>query len=374
MGSRRLCLTAAAAVLFACDIHGLSGLPPTQPASGGAASAPMPAAAAGMPASAAPVNDPTGAGGTTALVMAAPYAAGSGGSAGSMATTTAVAPTGPAGIVTDPATGELVFRTEPIELAPGAEAYTCYAASTEEDVVVDGFSKGLQTFVHHIQFNRTLLPEPDGLSECNVLFKLTWLPIFLAGNGPSELRLDEGVGHSLPQGTQLLLQLHLLNTGDQMIKQQVEVRMHKSSSPNPTPVSPWAIGSSEINLAARQAGQAQNVCTLSDPVELVAVFPHMHRLGKKIQVEVGKSTDSMKMLYARNPYDFDDQHMEKTHISLQADDVLRVTCDYMNTGDKTVTFGESTNDEMCFFAGFALGDSPGFADCPNLWDALFTLQ
>ena len=61
-------------------------------------------------------------------------------------------------------------------------------------------------------------------------------------------------------------------------------------------------------------------------------------------------------------------------VQCSSDDVLRVACDYMNTGDKTVTFGESTNDEMCFFVGFALGDSPGFADCPNLWDALFSLQ
>jgi hypothetical protein len=45
----------------------------------------------------------------------------------------------------------------------------------------------------------------------------------------------------------------------------------------------------------------------------------------------------------------------------------------MNNTDKEVGFGESSNDEMCFFVGFALGDAPTQSDCPNLWEALFTL-
>jgi hypothetical protein len=138
-------------------------------------------------------------------------------------------------------------------------------------------------------------------------------------------------------------------------------------------VAPWAIGSSQIHLAARQAGTAQNVCTMSGPVDLLAVFPHMHTLGKQLKVEVGKSIDAMQPLYVRDPFDFDDQHMEKVKISLQAGDVLRVTCSYMNPTDQEVVFGESSHDEMCFFVGFALGADPGFADCPNLWDALLTL-
>jgi hypothetical protein len=80
----------------------------------------------------------------------------------------------------------------------------------------------------------------------------------------------------------------------------------------------------------------------------------------------------MRPLYARDPFNFDDQHMEKTKIKLEAGDKIRVTCDFMtNTSDNEVGFGESTNDEMCFFVGFALGDAPAQADCPNLWEALF---
>jgi hypothetical protein len=289
------------------------------------------------------------------------------------AVTAPSAPPGPPGIAVDSASGELVFRTTALALEAGKESYTCFAATLDQDVVIDGFSKTSQPFVHHAQFIKALLPEPDGISTCNEQFKLTWLPIFLAGNGASELRFDQGVGHVLPAGTQLVLQMHLLNTSDKSVTQAMEIRMHRSTSNDPTPVSPWAIGSSQIHVPARRAGTAQNVCTMNGSASLVAVFPHMHMLGKHFKVEVGKSLDAMKPLYVRDPYDFDDQHMEKINLSLEAGDLLRVTCDYMNPTDSEVGFGESSKDEMCFFVGFALGDAPEQADCPNLWDALLTL-
>ncbi|HKP57672.1 MAG TPA: hypothetical protein VJV78_13165 [Polyangiales bacterium] len=285
----------------------------------------------------------------------------------------APAPVGPPGVRLDPATGELVFRTEPIAMEPGEESYTCFGATLEEDVVVDGFSKSSQPFVHHAQFVQAILPEPEGVSVCKEQFKLTWLPIFLAGNGPSELRFDEGVGHVLGAGTQLVLQMHLFNVSDKKQTQAMEIRMHRSKAANPTPVSPWAIGSSQIHLPARQTGKAQNVCQMTGPSELLAVFPHMHTLGKRMLIEIGKDMSSMKTLYSRDPFNFDDQRMEKVNIKLEAGDLLRVTCDYLaNPNDTEVTFGESSTEEMCFFVGF-VKDGGGQADCPNLWDALLTL-
>jgi len=293
---------------------------------------------------------------------------------GSTAMPPSVKPTGPSGLVPDPETGSVVFRTDPIVLKGFEESYTCFAVTVKEDMVIDGFSKGGQLFVHHAQFVKSLLPEPEGVSICNEQFKITWMPIFLAGNGPSELQFDEGVGHIIAAGDQLVLQMHLFNATDAPVQEPVEIRMHKSKSPHPTPVTPWAIGSSQIQIPARTAGQAQNVCTQHEPVEVLAVFPHMHQLGSKMTIEVGKSLDAMRPLYARDPFNFDDQRMEKMKLKLEAGDMLRVTCDYKtNSQDTMVGFGESSNDEMCFFVGFALGEAPAQADCPNLWDALLTL-
>lgn len=351
MSSRRLYVLPFVAAVIACggDESGPTACPVATVPAQSAAGAPAPAPAVTSPAS---TGTPT---------SAAPS-----GSA-------APAPTGPAGLAVDSTTGELVFRTSPITIGAGEEAYTCFGATLEEDMVIDGFSKTAQPYVHHAQFFEALIPEPEGVSTCKEQFKLTWLPIFLAGNGASEMRFDEGIGHVIGAGTQLVLQMHLFNASDKSATQSVEIRMHRAASADVTPVSPWAIGSSQIHVPPRAAGSAQNVCTMSGPVDIVAVFPHMHMLGRSLKVEVGQSMAAMKPLYARDPFSFDDQRMEKMKISLQAGDMLRVTCDYMNTSDNEVTFGESSTDEMCFFVGFAIGAFPSQADCPNLWDALFSL-
>ena len=395
MDSKAVCASAAVILLLACssqrtpteslsiapraDAPSGAGVPAIHAdANGGRTATTTTRAPAGTQAPVAGALSPivpmvTNSANSAGAAPAAGSVAGSGATGAPTSHSADATPVGPSGLVVDSATGDLVFRTAPLDLPPGKESYTCFAATLDQDVVVDGFTKSAQAYVHHAQFVKAFVPEPEGISVCNEQFKLTWLPIFLAGNGPSELRFDEGIGHVVSAGTQLVLQMHLLNTSDTAAKQAVEIRMHLSSSPNPTPVTPWAIGSSKIHLAARQAGVAQNVCTQTAPVELLAVFPHMHQHGTRFHIEVGKSLDAMRPLYARDPFDFDDQHMEKRKISLDAGDVLRVTCDYMNATDQEITFGESSNDEMCFFVAFALGEAPAQADCPNLWDALLTL-
>ena len=73
--------------------------------------------------------------------------------------------------------------------------------------------------------------------------------------------------------------------------------MHVSKAENPKTVSPRAVGSSQINVAPHQSGSIQNVCTVHGSVSLVAAFPHMHMLGRKLTVEAGKSMDALTMLY-----------------------------------------------------------------------------
>lgn len=372
-------LAASAALLLACENAGPAAPAPTAAAPSGNPASASPETPASNPARlASPMA--TAIGGNNAMVpLTLPAAMSSaavtpvaGAAAATPVSDSAPIPSGPSGFTTDPDTGELVFRTDPVKVESGTEAYICYAATLEQEEVIDGFAKGPQRFVHHIQFAKTLDgAEPSGLSECNVLFKVTWMPIFLTGAGASELRLEEGVGHKLPAGTQLVAQLHLLNAGDKDIDQQVEIRMHRSTATDPIPVNTWAVGSADINVAPRQAGRAQNLCRVAGNVDLVAAFPHMHMIGTRLEVEAGKTADSLSQVYLRDPYDFDDQHMENFKLSLQDGDMVRVTCDYMNTNDGVAEFGESSHDEMCFFIGFAIGDPP-LADCPGLWDTVLT--
>jgi len=207
----------------------------------------------------------------------------------------------------------------------------------------------------HDTFAKTTGTEPEGASDCDVLFRFNWEPLFLAGAGASEIRFPAGVGHVLPSGTRILAQLHLLNTSDEPVTDSAAIHMHPSLVKNPRPVGSYAFGDFNVSLPPLQASTIQSVCTVPDTVELVAGFPHMHLLGKSLTFETGPSMDKLTKVFERNPYSFDDQRIDLVTMTLNPGDVTRVTCNYDNTRNQTVTFGESTKNEMCFFLGFAAG-------------------
>lgn len=250
---------------------------------------------------------------------------------------------------------EVLFRTEQFTLAPGQERFLCYTQTLDHDLTIDGYSQGAKKFVHHAIFAKTTGTEPEGQSECDVLFRFNWEPLFLAGAGASDLQFPDGVGHVLPAGTRLLTQHHLLNTSAQPVTDSAEIHMHPSTAQNLRPMGSYAFGNFNVSLPPRQPSMVESVCTVPETIEFVAAIPHMHMLGKSLTFEVGPSEDKLTKVFERNPYSFDDQHAELIKMTLNPGDVTRVTCNYENTRDETITFGESTNSEMCFLLAFAAG-------------------
>jgi hypothetical protein len=265
--------------------------------------------------------------------------------------------------------GTYVMHTEEFKVEPGQERYLCFTTTLEEELVVGGYSSGAQPFVHHLVFVRTLKPEPEGFSECDTLFRQSWDPLYITGAGAAKLDFPDGAGHKLAKGTQLLVQMHLLNSGDEVVESRVAIDMHRSAAADPRPVSTYVFGTSDLSLPPNQASEVQGMCELKEPVKLIAGFPHMHLLGKRLRFEVGSSADAMKTVFVRDPYDFDDQHIENVEIELEPGDLTRVTCGYQNPGPEEVTFGESTNNEMCFFIGFAL-DQDSLTSCTQRRDMM----
>ncbi|MDP6943056.1 MAG: hypothetical protein QF464_02810, partial [Myxococcota bacterium] len=116
-------------------------------------------------------------------------------------------------------------------------------------------------------------------------------------------------------------------------------------------------------LPPGQVSQVVGSCASDSDMTLFSVFPHMHLLGQSLVVEVGPDADNLTEVFRRDPYDFDDQSMEPLDLTISLGDTVRVTCGYDNYLDETVTFGESTTNEMCFLVGFATEASHQFAGC-----------
>jgi hypothetical protein len=213
--------------------------------------------------------------------------------------------------------------------------------------------------------SRLTAPEDRTSFECNVLFRPTWMPVFGTGIGDQDLLLPEGSAQILPEGTQLLIQLHLFNTTTSEIVTRTKVRMHKTDVVDPLPVGFYVFGTSEVELPPASNSTVSNDCTVPDEVVIGAMLPHMHYLGQSLTFEMGDANDPsapMREVFKRDPYSFDDQYVEPFDLTIPAGTPTRVTCEFDNPDPRTVTFGESSENEMCFLVTYQI-DSAGQGGC-----------
>jgi hypothetical protein len=255
-----------------------------------------------------------------------------------------------------------VFRTGDFTLAPGEEKFICWAADTPVDLSVQRFSVVGKPVVHHFLMSTVDgTKEPYGASECDVLFKFTWRPMFVAGAGDAHIDIPEGAARSVKAESQVVLQLHLLNSSAKTVTDFAEVKMEKSLHQNPNPVGLYVFGTMNLALPPMQPSSVESKCLIDEDedVRLFAMMPHMHYMGRKLTLELGPDEANMQTIYSRDPYDFDQQTIEPFDRTISPGTMSRVTCSYDNDRNETVTFGESTTSEMCFAIGFAVGSHPG---------------
>lgn len=253
--------------------------------------------------------------------------------------------------------GVHMFRTESFTVPAGSERYLCWTTKTDKPLKVKAIEFAGSNEIHHLTFAQTILPEPAGLSECEFLLKTTWLPLFSAGAGANKLSLPNGVAQELPAGTQLLVQLHLLNVTSQDLTKAMELKLEVTEAPDTQPVKIGGFGSFHISLPPHQKTKITHECSLPLTSRVVALMPHMHQLATSMTLEMGSSASDLKPIYTREPWNFDQQTIDNVDMVLEAGKYMRVTCSYDNTTDKTVTYGESSFNEMCFLGAFWVGES-----------------
>lgn len=217
--------------------------------------------------------------------------------------------------------------------------------------------------IHHfLMVTADATKEPYGASECGAAFKFSWQPIFMAGAGESQVAIPDGAARQVGAGTQLVLQLHLLNSSSQPVTEFAEVKMQRSPTANPNPVGQFIFGTFDLALPPKQKSNLQINCTVGGAgsgVQIFAMFPHMHYLARKQTLELGPDQNNLSPIYTRDPYDFEQQTIDPLELRIAPGTAARLTCSYDNDRDETITYGESTNNEMCFAIGFTVGFGGG---------------
>src|SRR6185436_12436777 len=106
-------------------------------------------------------------------------------------------------------------------------------------------------------------------------------------------------------------------------------------------------GQDQLSIPTGVSTQSKTCAALNE-INVVSFQPHMHQLGTHLRYTVTPTAAAPYLLYDQD-YAFDGQeHVMFDPIQvLHKGDQLEIACTYNNTTGHVVTFGESSNDEMC---------------------------
>lgn len=274
------------------------------------------------------------------------------------------------GTVTFPSPNLMQLRGQ-YRLGPGEERYQCFITrwSRAGGLRIAKARQTLGPGVHHLGvFTDEVGVEQMGTRECADMG--IWGFVYGAGPGNTGFEFPAGTALDVTDGTPIILQLHLLNARPTAL--DVDVKVEFDLLPDGVPAQPvgsWITGTTTLRLPAGRRTDIYTTCRTHPKMENVfAVYPHMHRLGASLGIEHGSNPMAMSPLFELASWDFGDQGTSFLSPAARIDEnvPIRTRCSYNNTKDQDVSFGLSTNDEMCavlFYYWPAVGKRASYQLC-----------
>ncbi len=242
----------------------------------------------------------------------------------------------------------------------GEEGYVCVRQTVTESVFVRAFYPIAPEGTHHtvvtLEYDS---PWPDGTANCAAFTNGPDM-IYGSGVGTEPLELPEGVAVEIPAGAQILLNLHLFNVGTAELTGHSGIEVVTADEADVSDVAQVLLAGNESFSIPPMAGDhwVEGSCTARADTTIFAVSPHMHQYGD--YMEIRAVTDGTETLLLEDTYSFDDQQFSllDAPVALAEGDSINVRCRYQNPTSSTVTFGDSSLQEMCYGAIFSYPPLP----------------
>jgi hypothetical protein len=234
------------------------------------------------------------------------------------------------------------------ELGAVEETTYCQRVTLQEDVYFKAIRALNPLGTHH---TATTLGDPgfnsDGLTRgCGSA--LSPQGIFGSGVGTDTVVYPPGVGMWLRAGKQMLLNLHVYNTGNERLTGTSGIEILRTTADEIEHAAESLLaGPALFSLPAGRETKVSGQCTINAPNTLFAVQPHMHQLG--VHMKGVAHTAQGETLLHDGPFEFENQVVVPIEpLEMDAGDVIDIECTFNNTTDRSVSFGESSDTEMCF--------------------------
>jgi hypothetical protein len=244
------------------------------------------------------------------------------------------------------------MHAQPHMLKPGQEDARCSFFQVPAGTpAVRAFRPANSPGVHHVLLFFAPKSAVESERQCWD-FGDNWLMVAATGIGTPETRMPGGVAMPLDPDGVYVMQTHMINaTHDTMTVTSgydLELVADKATFQR---AGLYLTGTAEIDIPARTGEYAvEGTCQGDLPAgaHLFHLFPHMHGLGTRFQVE--RSTGGKTTAIYDRTWTFTDQGVFPLmpEITLAAGEQLTTRCHYANPSDHDVKFGLTAADEMCF--------------------------
>jgi len=232
-------------------------------------------------------------------------------------------------------------------LPAGTETYRCVYLTLDRTIHARAFRPIAPLGTHHTVLTVGPKQHADGVFPCSAGTNYG-AEVFGSGVGTNALHLPDGVAVKLKEGDQLLLNLHLFNWGDDPMTGLSGTEMIEAD-PAEVDTIAEAFMVSKFDLVIPPGEVTRTgACTLAEDTTLLSVAPHMHMLGTHMKV-VAERASADDVVLTDGEYVFDEQLVAllPEPVEMKAGDKIRIHCSYANTTGGTVTFGDSSLEEMC---------------------------
>lgn len=210
-----------------------------------------------------------------------------------------------------------------------------------------------KAIVHHI----VLMQSPNAVSPtpspCSAFGMVTWPTLWAWAPGIGDFALPPEAGFPMSGTMHYVVQIHYNNIGrlmNQTDKSGFGLCTTDKLRPNDADV--IAFGTNKINVPAH--GTLDQTCTYDvnpalDSRTIFSTFLHMHKIGTEISSIVNPGA-SQTVLADDPTFSFTDQQWAPNNpkVQLHTGDKVATRCKWNNTTDNPVSFGENTEEEMCF--------------------------
>lgn len=163
--------------------------------------------------------------------------------------------------------------------------------------------------------------------------------------GTPATRYPEGTGVRVQPGTVVVMQVHYNLGNGPRVADRTAVDLQFAREPVPTPAALVLVASDGFSIPPGGQGYRYTFQQIVSAGRLWGVIPHMHTLGRRILLQ--READTLIDIPA---WDFHWQQMYFYEEPVQfksGRSRLQLSCVWDNPTQRTVRWGEGTEDEMC---------------------------